>query len=68
MKLRVMLGMWPLDVNVADDFLIVNALNNAYNAILARTSLNKRRAIISTPCLFMKFTMASGINKYKPIK
>ena len=48
MKLRVMMETWLSVVNMDIDFLIVNTLNNAYNAILGKTSLNKARAIIST--------------------
>ena len=33
-KLRVTLRIWPLIINVDVDFLAVNTLNNAYNAIL----------------------------------
>ena len=37
MRLRVMLGMWPLVINVDVNILIINALYNVYNAILRRT-------------------------------
>ena len=45
------------------DFLIVDAPNNAYNAMLGIASLNKARAIVSTPHLLMKFPTSSGIGQ-----
>ena len=33
-KLRVMMGTWSLVVNMDVEFLIIDALNNAYNTIL----------------------------------
>ena len=44
------------------DFLIVEAPNNTYNAIMGKTLLNKAKAIISTPHLLIKFLMLSGIS------
>ena len=35
-------------VNMNVDFLVVDASNNVYNAILGKMSLNKARVIIST--------------------
>ena len=60
-RLRVTLGIWLMVVNMDIDFLVVDAPNNADNAILGRMSLNKARAIVSTPHLLMKFP--SGINQ-----
>ena len=62
-RLRVTLGTWPTIVNMDIDFLIVDALNNVYNAILGRTSLNKARAIVSTLHLLMKFLTLGGIGQ-----
>ena len=61
-RLRVTLGTWPAVVSMDVNFLIIDAPNNAYNVILGRTSLNKARAIISTPYLLMKFLTPNGIN------
>ena len=63
-KLRVALGAWPVVANMDIDFLIVNAPNNVYNIILGRTTLNKVKAIISTPHLLMKFLIVNGINQF----
>ena len=52
-KLRVTLR--PSIVSMDVHFLVVDTLNNAYNAILRRTSLNNIRVIVSTPYLLMKF-------------
>ena len=54
-KLRVILGTWPSVINMDVDFLVVHIPNITYNTILGRMSLNKVKAIISTPYLLMKF-------------
>ena len=61
-RLRVMLGTWHVVVNMDIDFLIINALNNTYNVILGRMSLNKAKVIVSTPHLLMKFLIVNGIS------
>ena len=48
-RLRVTLGTWLVVVKNDIDFLVINALNNVYNAIQGRTLLNKERAIFSKP-------------------
>ena len=48
-KLRVIMRAWPSIINMDVDFLIVDAPNNAYNAILGQMSLNKARVIVLTP-------------------
>ena len=47
------------------DFLVIDALNNPYNAILGCMSLNKAKAmmIVSTPHLLMKFPTSSEISQ-----
>ena len=47
------------------EFLIVEAPNNTYNAIMGRTLLNKAKAIISTPHLLMKFLTPNGIGQVR---
>ena len=47
------------------DFLIMSTHNSAYNAILGRPSLNKIRAIVSTPHLLMKFPTNRGIGQVR---
>ena len=54
-KLRVTVGIWPSIVNLNVDFLFIDTQNTIYNVILGRTSLNKVKAIVSTPHLLMKF-------------
>ena len=54
-RLRLTLGTWPTMVDMDEDFLIVDAPNMAYNAIMGQTSLNKAHVIVSTPHLLMKF-------------
>ena len=48
-RLRVTLGAWPVVVNMDIDFLIIDAPNNVYNAILSTMLLNKAKLIISSP-------------------
>ena len=62
-RLRVTLGMWLAIVDMDIDFLIVEASNNAYNAILGRMSLNKARVIVLTPHLLIKFLTSKGISQ-----
>ena len=61
-RLRVTLGTWPAVVNMDVDFLIIDAPNNAYNAILGRTSLNKAKVMVLTPYLSIKFLKLNGIS------
>ena len=63
MRLRVMFETWPIVANMDVDFLIVDALNNVYNAILGRTSLYKTNAIILVPYLLIKFPMVNRISQ-----
>ena len=60
-RFRVTLGTWLAIVKMDIDFLIIDALNNAYDAILGRASLNKARAIVSTLHLLMKFLTPNKI-------
>ena len=62
-KLRITMGTLPLVVNMDVNFLLVNAPNNAYNAILGRMLLNKARVIVSIPHLLMKFPTPSGTSQ-----
>ena len=62
-KLRITMGTWLLVVSMDVDFLIINALNMAYNTILGRMSLNKVKAIVSISHLLMKFPMPCGIDQ-----
>ena len=62
-RLRVMMGTWLVVINMDVDFLIVDASNNAYNAILERTSLNKVKVIVSIRHLLMKFPMPKVIGE-----
>ena len=64
-RLRVTLGTWLTVLNMDIDYLIVYAPNNAYNAILDKTSLNKVRAIILTLHLLMKFPMPNEIGQVR---
>ena len=50
-RLRVILGTWPSTVDMNVDFLMVDAPNTVYNAIMGRTSLDRAQAIVSTPSL-----------------
>ena len=54
-RLRVTMGTWLVVINMDVDFLVMNALNNMYNVIIGRTSLNKAQMIVSTLHLLMKF-------------
>ena len=65
-RLRVTPRSWLAMVIMHVDFLIVDTLNNAYNVILGKTSLNKSEAIISTLHLLMKFLMTNEINQVAP--
>ena len=62
-RLRIMMGMWLVVISMDVDFLIVEALNNAYNVIMGRTSLNKAQVIVSTLHLLMKFSTPKGIEQ-----
>ena len=42
-------------VNMDVNFFVVDTLNDAYNAIIGRISLNKASVIILMPHLLMKF-------------
>ena len=57
---RVTLGTWPVVVDMNIDFLVIETLN-AYNAILGRMSLNKAKAIVSTPHMLKEFSTLNGI-------
>ena len=65
MRLKVTLGTWHVVINMDIDFLIVNALNNMYNAILGRASLNKANVIISKPHLLIRFLIFNGISQVR---
>ena len=54
--------MWPKVVNMDVDLFVINTPNDAYNAILGRTSLNKAKAIILTLYLLMNFLMLNEID------
>ena len=62
-RLRVTLRSWPVVVDMDIDFLVVEGLNNAYNAILGRMSLNKVKAITLILYLLMKFPTTNGISQ-----
>ena len=64
-RLRVTLGTWPVVVDMDVDFLVVEAPNMAYNAIMGRMSLNRAQAIISTSHLLMKFPTPKGIGQVR---
>ena len=48
-RLRVTLGTWLVVVDMDVDFLVVDAPNMMYNAIMGRMSLNRVHAIVFTP-------------------
>ena len=47
-RLRVIMRMWPMVINMDVDFLVMDALKNTYNVIMGRMSLNKSWDIVST--------------------
>ncbi|XP_059434624.1 uncharacterized protein LOC132167629 [Corylus avellana] len=63
-ELLVIAGSYPRQVMVMVRFLLVNR-PSAYNAIIGRTTLNKLRAITSTPHLKMKFPMDHGVGEVR---
>ena len=64
-RLQLTTGTQPCVKTMEIDFLVVSTRNNAYNTILGRSSLNKIRAIISTPHLLMKFLTNKGIGQVR---
>ena len=62
-SLRVTLGTWPAIMNLDVDFLVVDASNMAYNAIIGQTSLNRAQVVVSTPHFLMNFPTPEGIRQ-----
>ena len=49
-------------VNMDVNFLIIDVLNIAHNAVRERTSLNKAKVIILIPYLMMKFLTPNKVD------
>ena len=60
--LPVMAGAPPRCIRVHLTFTVVK-VSSAYNAIIGRPGLSTLRAIVSIPCLKLKFSMPNGVGQ-----